>query len=67
MTVVMLAAPLGVVLGFSLTYFMKTNFDWEYSFIMQALALIPCAICLWLVPNHYLNIHECIEFRKNLD
>ena len=33
MTFLMLASPLGIVLGFTLTYYMIKFASWEYSFI----------------------------------
>jgi hypothetical protein len=32
LTFLILASPLGVVFGFSLTYFMNVHYKWEYSF-----------------------------------
>lgn len=32
MTILLLASPLGVVLGYTLTYYMDIHLSWEYSF-----------------------------------
>lgn len=60
----MLASPLGVVLGYTLTYYMNLNHSWEWSFTIQAIAMIPCIGCVIVTPSQYLNIEKTIEFRK---
>lgn len=67
MTVILLASPLGVVLGYTLTYYMNKYATWEWSFIVQAFALLPCTLCLHLTPARYFNIEQTIEFRQSLD
>lgn len=64
LTIMLLAAPLGVVLGYVLTYGMNYAYSWEWSFYLQALAIVPCAIFFLLTPDHYLNIQKTVEFRK---
>jgi MFS family permease len=60
----MLACPLGVVLGYTLTYYMTLYHSWEWSFDIQALVMLPCIGCLIVTPSHYLNITKTVEFRK---
>ena len=64
LTINMLASPLGVVLGYSLTYYMNISHSWEWSFNIQAVALIPCICCVIVTPSQYLNIEKTIEFRN---
>jgi MFS family permease len=60
----MLASPLGVVLGYTLTYYMNILHSWEWSFNIQAVALLPCIGCVIVTPSQYLNIEKTIEFRN---
>lgn len=64
LTVNMLASPLGVVLGYTLTYYMNLYHSWEWSFNIQAVAMLPCIACVVVTPSHYLNIEKTIEFRN---
>ena len=45
---------------------MNYAYSWEWSFYLQALAIIPCAIFFLLTPDHYLNIQKTVEFRKEI-
>lgn len=67
LTLNMLACPLGVVLGFTLTYYMNLYHTWEWSFILQALALIPCIACLLVTPSMYLNIEKTIDYKNRCE
>lgn len=60
----MLAAPLGIVLGYTLTYHMNQYHSWEWSFCIQAIALVPCIICMAFIPSKYYNVEETIEFKN---
>ena len=59
----MLAAPLGIVGGYMLTYIMNKYRSWEWSFYIQGLAIIPCFVFLLMVPEKYLNI-ETVGINK---
>lgn len=51
LTFLILAAPLGLVIGFALTSFMNTtSLGWRYSFYIQAIGLVPCVIAFTLIP-----------------
>ena len=63
LTVLLLAPPLGVVLGYTMTYWIKLYHSWEWSFCIQALCLLPCVACLVTTPSRYLNIQKTITFR----
>lgn len=58
LTINMLAAPLGIVGGYMLTYAMNKYRTWEWSFYLQGLAIIPCFVFLLMVPEKYLNIES---------
>ena len=65
LTFLILACPLGVVIGFSLTSLMVAEpfEDWRYSFYAQAALMAPCALCFLLTPAKYLNISNTIVVR----
>ena len=63
LTISLLASPLGVVLGYGLTYAMIKHASWEWSFIIQALALLPVILTFGLCPNKFYDVEETIRFR----
>lgn len=66
LTVNMLASPLGIVGGYILTYGMNKYHSWEWSFIIQALAIVPCVIMLVITPVKYLNVETSVNDRKRI-
>jgi hypothetical protein len=54
----MLAAPLGVIFGYSLTYVILEVYDWETSFIVQGLIYFGLASIYTFIPSDYLEIHK---------
>ena len=60
----MLASPIGIVGGYVLTYYMNLKLSWEGSFIIQAIALVPCFVFLIIVPERYLNIELTLKNRE---
>jgi predicted MFS family arabinose efflux permease len=56
LTILLLASPLGVVLGYTLTFYMQKYLNWEWSFYIQAVAILPCAACYLITPSKYINI-----------
>jgi len=64
LTFLLLASPLGVVGGFTLTSFMVGYANWRWSFYIQAACIVPCAIFLILTPAKYLDVEETVRVRK---
>lgn len=56
LTILLLASPLGVVLGYTLTFYMQKYLTWEWSFYIQAIAILPCVGCFMITPSKYINI-----------
>ena len=56
LTISLLASPLGVVLGYTLTYYMIQHLTWEWSFYIQAMALVPCSIAILITPSKYIDL-----------
>ena len=64
MTFLILASPLGVVMGFSMTSVMVQYATWRWSFYIQAFAIVPCVIGIMMMPSRYFKIEGTIHFRK---
>lgn len=64
LTVNMLAAPLGIVGGYMLTYYMNKYHTWEWSFYLQSIAIVPCFIFLLMCPEKYLNVETTVNTKK---
>jgi len=66
LTVNMLAAPLGIVGGYILTFIMNKKLTWEWSFYIQGLSLVPCFIFILMIPEKYLNVESTTETKKKI-
>lgn len=61
LTFLLLASPLGVVLGYTLTFYMQKYLnDWRWSFYIQAIAILPCSACFLITPSKYINIEYAV-------
>lgn len=40
--------------------------SWEWTFIIQAIAIVPCLFAISLAPEKYLNVEEIIQERKRI-
>lgn len=60
LTVLLLASPVGVVMGYTLTFYMIKHLTWEWSFYIQAMAIIPCSLCILITPNKYIDIEYTV-------
>ena len=57
----LLAAPIGVVLGYILTYNTKVYLSsWEWSFRIQALLTLPLSASIMVTPDQYFNIDTAL-------
>lgn len=64
LTINMLAAPLGIVGGYMLTYYMNKYHTWEWSFYLQSVAIVPCFFFLLMCPEKYLNVETTVNTKK---
>mmetsp|Transcript_17687 Transcript_17687/g.29897 ORF Transcript_17687/g.29897 Transcript_17687/m.29897 type:complete len:442 (+) Transcript_17687:459-1784(+) len=64
LTFLILASPLGVVIGFSLTSVMTVYKTWRWSFYIQGLFLVPCVFFFTVLPNKYFEIQSTVRFKK---
>ena len=65
-TFLIIAAPVGTVLGYAVTFWMIKYLWWECSFYLQAVALLPCVFFLCLTPDRYLNIEKAIAYKNSI-
>lgn len=66
LTINLLAAPLGIVLGYLLTYYMNKYHTWEWSFYLQGFCIIPCFVVLMMMPEKYLNVESTVNEKKKI-
>lgn len=61
MSYVLLAPPLGVVIGYGLTGFvLGYDLDWRISFFIQGILMVMSFISIQYVPAKYLNINDVV-------
>jgi MFS family permease len=54
---ILLAAPLGVVIGYSLTgVVISYGYSWRYSFFVQGIVIFASALIVMAVPSKYIDI-----------
>lgn len=59
LSLLLLAPPLGVVLGYIMTAIVT---KWQWSFYVQAfLSVVPIALVLCLIKNKYLDVETAVE------
>ena len=63
-TFLIMASPLGIFLGFTLTSVMVSWKTWEWSFYIQGIGLIPCIVGFIFVPSKYFEV-ENAQKQKN--
>ena len=61
LTFLILSSPLGVVGGFTLTAVMVEIATWHYSFYIQGMLIVPCALAFFFTPQKYLDIDGTIK------
>eukprot|EP00347_Sterkiella_histriomuscorum_P015691 403356061 len=60
LTLLMLAPPIGVVLGYLITAFMIAYYTWQYAFYIQAVMIGPCLIGFMITPDKYFDIEKAV-------
>jgi len=56
LTILLLAPPLGVVIGYSMTALLIAKASWHWTFYVQAVCLVPCFMGFLLTPEKYMDI-----------
>ena len=57
LTYLLIASPLGVVMGYGLTAVFLDNIGWRWAFYIQAMLLCPSLIGIFIVPNEYFIVN----------
>jgi len=68
-TFLLLGAPLGIVLGYAVTFMVSddvTGEGWEWAFRIQGMALSPFIVLLILIPKKYMNLEEALDKKNDL-
>lgn len=63
LTILLLASPMGVIIGYTMTFYMINYYSWEWSFYLQALLILPCVAAVLLTPTKYLDISFAVYYR----
>lgn len=58
LTFLILASPLGIVIGFGMTSIIVKYTTWKWAFWGQSLAMLPCVLAIILIPKKYLDVEQ---------
>ena len=58
LTLLLIASPIGVVLGYGMCAAMQHNIGWRWSFYIQAILLMPSMVSLIFIPFKYFDVHR---------
>ena len=58
LTYLLIASPLGVIMGYTMTAFFVENIGWRWSFYIQSILLVPSLIGIVLCPSKYFIISD---------
>jgi MFS family permease len=62
----LIAAPLGITIGYGICAGFVKNIGWRWSFYITAMLLFPCLVGLLLMPDKYLNSQLCADLQKKM-
>jgi len=52
----LIAAPIGIVSGYSMSAAFLNNLGWRWAFYVQAVLMLPCMIIMFAIPSKYMDI-----------
>lgn len=65
MSLILLAGPLGVTIGYGATgYIVSLGISWRYAFLVLAIISGLSSILIVLMPDRYMNIEKCVELKR---
>lgn len=64
LSILLLCAPLGIFLGFSITSAFEAHNSWQWSFISQAILAMLSAVGLFFIPLNYLDANQATAFKE---
>lgn len=59
-----IATPLGTIIGYLMTAIFQDNIGWRFVFWIQALALIPSTVYILLIPRKYQDVTMTGQYIK---
>lgn len=59
-----IATPLGTIIGYLMTAIFQDNIGWRFVFWIQALALIPSTVYIILIPRKYQDVTMTGQYIK---
>ncbi len=60
----LIASPVGVVVGYAFTAVAIAEMTWRWTFYFQAFMFIPCIVAFILTPQKYFDIEQAIKNAK---
>lgn len=64
LTFLILASPLGIVLGYSMTSVITKHTTWQWSFWAQSLGMSPCVLAIVLIPKKYIDVESASNHKS---
>ena len=64
LSTILLATPLGTLVGYNLAYYMIEYYDWQQAMILQAIVLVPLAFVILIMPTRYVNFNLAIQEKQ---
>jgi len=53
-----IASPLGNIVGYILAAYIQDNIGWRWAFYIQAFMMIPAMLGVFIVPGKYMDIQK---------
>jgi len=45
---------------------MISHYRWEWSYYLQAMACMPCALAIFFAPSKYFDVEEALNYKQLL-
>ena len=58
LTYLLIASPVGIVSGYSMSAVFLENIGWRFAFYIKAALMIPSLICMLMIPAKYMDIKK---------
>jgi MFS family permease len=66
MTYNIMAAPLGLLVGYALTaIIVSLGMDWRWAFLRNSFIIVPVSVLYWFIKPQYLNIGKRLEKQED--
>jgi predicted MFS family arabinose efflux permease len=64
LTFLILASPLGIVIGYSMTSVIVKHVTWQWAFWAQSIAMSPCVLAVILIPKKYIDVESASKMKS---